>query len=211
MKRYLIILLLPMVVLADDDCRGNHNCTGGDGAGVTTVGVDSNVSITSPVSVESVSNFDSNVSHSSKAYAIGLGDVDINQCYRSYQALAWQDSRLNYWCVGESLDARGLHRAAALARCHIKGYRELFASHEECITENTMLPLADVPELAPVIDRDKEEFQRQWLEEQQEMIVDLQAKLENLEKEKQRPVNRTVVEQKPWLTAEQVQELRIAK
>jgi hypothetical protein len=77
-------------------------------------------------------------STSSRAYGFGLGDVDIAQCYRSYQLLIWQDSKINPFCVADSYDQKGLHVMAAVIRCDIGFIRKHFASTVECVDANTM-------------------------------------------------------------------------
>jgi hypothetical protein len=92
---------------------------------------------------------------SSRAMGFGMGDVDINQCYRSRSwSVLYQDTQPNYWCFANDLDARGNHEAAARVRCSIKKYARIFESQEQCLA----LSLTAVPEpVAPVIDDDDED------------------------------------------------------
>ena len=95
-----------------------------------------------------------------RAYALGLGDVDINDCYRSFQiAVLFQGSQLNYWCMADSLDAKGLHAAAAMTRCKLDGYRALFNNDMDyCIDMNTMAAFVPPPPPEPAaIDKDEED------------------------------------------------------
>lgn len=186
MKLLPVLLLLPMIAFADPDheCQGGHNCN--------DVFVDAGSSVT----VDG-GNF-SSVNHN-KSYAVGMGDVDIAQCYRSWQFLVFQDSKVNYWCMADSLDARGLHEAAARTRCSLKAYSKLFDSNEACIAASVMIPAP----IEPMLEQpsEEEEFQRQWLEEQQELIIELQTKIESLEKKPERKAApRTIIEQQPFLT-----------
>lgn len=196
--RMLILFFLPLAALADDGHGHNHHGDGGD------------VSVDTIVSSDSSSVLNNSVGgNTSRSYGLGMGDVDIAQCYRSYQVLIWQDSRANYWCMANDLDARGLHEAAARTRCSIKGYRNLFDTRQDCILASTASPLVTVPVPEPTVDEDHLD-EEEYHEEQQMLYEDLRAKIENLEGSLQnRPprVTERVVEQR-GLSAEQKAKLR---
>lgn len=118
----------------------------------------------------------------SRAYSLGLGDVDINQCYRSYQILIWQDSKVNKWCMADSLDAKGLHDAAALMRCSLRPVRALFGSDRECIAALTVREREVV--LAPVA------VEREVDDEDNRRLEALQARLEMIEQQRTQDAER---------------------
>lgn len=175
------IVLLVAPVWAGDDHRGGDVAAGSD-------------------SVASVRD-------TSRTVGLGLGDVDIAQCYRSYSVIVWQDSRVNPICLADSLDAKGLHETAAKVRCDIRAIRKHFDSDAQCVAANTVqVQVVAMPE--PEND-DEEELRRQQAEEQQELYADLLAKIQNLEEAQNRPrVTREVVQQRVGLTEEQKAALR---
>ena len=202
----MFLLLFVYAAQADGDCRGNQNCNGGGGDVVTDVAtsMSTDVSIDNPVSVNS------SISDSSRALGFGLGDVDINDCYRSFQVLVFQDSRANKWCMANDLDARGLYDAAARLRCSLKSYASIFPDHDTCVVSSTVR--VSVPVVSEPHD-DEDDDDRQT-----DMIMALQMEVEMLRDQFERtaarpaPVQRTVVEQKPLLTEDQKARLReIAK
>jgi hypothetical protein len=93
-------------------------------------------------------------SGSSNAFGVAGGDVDIAQCYRSYNYLiVWQDTKPNLLCQAELDDAKGLHKAAARKRCAVRAVARLYESHEECLAENTVSvapPQSPAPALAEI-------------------------------------------------------------
>jgi hypothetical protein len=179
----LALFLISLPLWAQDDCRGNRNCNDGIPGNVNT-----DVVIDNPVSV------DSNVSHSSRAYGFGLGDVDIAQCYRSWSALVVQFSQANLWCMANDLDARGLHDAAARTRCSVKAYRKNFPSRQDCIAGSTVVGLVVLEDIEPDrIDEDEEIHVEQMI-----AIDQLKEQVEQLQIAAQRP-RRAVVQQKPLL------------
>ncbi len=137
----------------------------------------------SSAAAESVSQSNNSIHDSSNAVGLGLGDVDINDCYRSYQVVVlWQGTQLNWWCVAREYDAIGLHEVAAQVRCDkIKGISKLFDDQESCIAANTLVakPQSEVLPAAQenIFEDDEEEFHV----EQQELYEDLRAKIQNLE------------------------------
>lgn len=190
----LLLLLLPGISLATDDCKG-HSCNGAD-----TV-----VNANSPVSVSST------VSDTSRAFGLGLGDVDINDCYRSYQVLIFQDSRANLWCMANDLDARGLHDAAARVRCSLNVYSKNFDSKETCIAASTVQVIVPVAE--DQVDEDEEEHKRELDMELALLRSEFEQKFEQAQA-RPAPAPRVVervIEQKPLLSQEQIDALRIKK
>ena len=128
--RFWFLLLLPAFAYASGDCRGDGSC------------VEASAEI---VTGDTVVQGDS-----SRAFGFGLGDVDINQCYRSYQILIWQDTKANRWCMADGLDARGLPEAAARMRCSIRALRSLYPSESACIAAVT------VPNPVPIVEEPRE-------------------------------------------------------
>lgn len=117
-------------------------------------------------------------STSSRAYGFGLGDVDIAQCYRSYQLLIWQGSQINPFCVADSYDQKGLHKMAAVVRCNIGFIRQHFDNDADCISANTMVIITPepLPIPTPVMTIPEEH-----IEEEQEIHSEVQQAYETLE------------------------------
>ena len=184
-----VLFFLSSVTWADGDpCKG-HSCNSGDDI---DIGLDASVVVGAPV-VGGATN-----------YATGLGDVDINDYYRSYQLLIWQGTQLNVPALAVYYDSIGLHAAAAEARCSVRGIRKIFKSEADCLIKNTALGLMTGVRLPPPTEvnknREEGEEERAWREEQQQMYEDLAAKYVSLE-QRPRVVKQTVVE-KPWLSPE---------
>lgn len=151
----------------------------------------------SDVTVDASSVLDNSVTgDSSKAFGFSMGDVDINDCYRSYQVLVWQDSRINRFCIAQHYAAMGNEDAYARTMCSIKAVRGLWDSRADCIAAHVVL----VPTAQPVSEHFEEE--EEFHEEQQVLYADLQAKIANLEQEqnqeaaRRRAVSRAVSEQR---------------
>lgn len=181
------IILMAAPVWADD-CKGN--CPGGSDSIVT---VDSDSTITN------------SLHDSSRAYGLGLGDVDIAQCYRSWQVIIYQDSKPNWFCLADSLDAKGLHAAAAELRCSVNSYRKILGPN--CVSLSTATPPSP-PEPMPEGHLDDE---REMHMEQMMLVEELRAKISELEAQQKRParpVVRQEVIEKGGLTEEQKAQLR---
>lgn len=183
--RYLILLLLPSIALADWRNPPDQ---------VTTTVTDGD---------QIVNAGDTNLSYGgSRAYGFshGLGDVAINQCLATQQwgsiIVSRQKVVLNRWCASEVYDAKGLHEVAARMRCTIPEVASLFASESGCLAANMVTPAPVPPEPPPVVSvpapMPVEEIVEEVLaaveeqhEEQMEMVVDLEAKISNLAQEKE--------------------------
>lgn len=118
----------------------------------------------------------------SRSYGVGLGsiDVDIAQCLGSESTgiivVQWQRLKENPWCMADTLDAKGLHEAAAKVRCSIKAYSGLFLDNQECMTLSTMIPKemnVERPTAMPESVEDDDEHDRE--------IEALYARLSDLE------------------------------
>lgn len=151
------------------------------------------------------------VSNSSRAYGFshGMGDVDINDCLASKQwstiLVSNQSVAPNLWCMAESYDARGLYRMAAFMRCDIEIVRNHFTSDQDCWDANTITPPADpLPAAADnSADEDEERYHAEQISRYEQLNDELEQLRASINKPAPRPVQRTVVEQKPFLTAEQ--------
>ncbi len=143
------------------------------------------------------------------AYGFGRSsfDVDLNQCMGSTSwdtiLVGRQKLVLNKWCAAESFDARGLHLMAAIMRCDIPEIAKHFT--DGCIEANTMRPVH--PEPPPMADVDDGEDER--IDSLYARLSDLEAQRQSdadkVQKAAQRPpeiIQRTVIEQTPFLTAE---------
>jgi hypothetical protein len=158
--RVFILLLFALPALADDDCRGNHNC--GDG-GSTPVDVSTNVG-----------------GSSTKAISVGGGDMDINQCLATHSVLfgLWQGTHLNKMCIADGLDARGKHEEAAEMRCSVRGFRKVYGSN--CVEETMIRPSSPPPPVVPTSGPLLEEVLIAQ-EEQEEEHESLEARLARIE------------------------------
>jgi len=177
---YLLVFLLAPVALASDDERGPNV----DVETVTTVNTTSNMT-----------GGDTNLTNStggnsSRAYGFGLGDVDIAQCYRSYQLLIWQDSKINPFCVADAYDQKGLHMMAAVIRCDIGFIRKHFDTDSGCLDANTMASavMPSTPDLGAVYEQaakdvkqthdDDDDERRAQIAEAQDYMRALEARLD---------------------------------
>jgi len=178
-----IVIFLMSPVWADDDHYSNYR------DGVT-------------------SSIDNSVSDTSRAFGIGAGDVDINECYRSWSVVLFQDSKVNKLCLARQQVAEGNFEAAAISRCSIRSVVKDYNDKAHCIRLNTAHLLAPPPAESRV-DDDEDDYR----EDQMMLFEDLQAKVRNLEqdyeKQMQAPpqvIRRTV--QQPYLSAEKKAKLR---
>jgi len=206
-QRTIIFICLSFIAsaaMADDDCKG-HSCVGGD----VTVGGDTINVGGDTVNVEGASLTGGDVNFSgSRAYAFGnsLGDVDINDCLASKQwntpLFGRQDTAPNLWCMGESYDARGLYKMAARMRCKIQLIRSDFATDEDCWAENTVTP-QPIAEREDRHDVDEEQLHVEQEQRYQVLNEELEQLKQIINRPAPKPVQRTVVQEKPLLTPEQ--------
>ena len=136
MKWIMLLVFAAGAVFASEDRKDPNVDVDVDVETITETVFNSNPTMNSNPVMNSTSNMTN--STSSRAYGFGLGDVDIAQCYRSYQLLIWQDSKINPFCVADSYDQKRLHTMAAVIRCDIGFIRKHFNSNESCIAANTM-------------------------------------------------------------------------
>jgi hypothetical protein len=133
----LILLILAAIVFvgainkawADDDCRGNQNCTDTGGGDIDITGGDVNV----PVEVNTdVTGGPVSVQHKSESLGIGLsnslGDVDIAGCLGSTQwatpLFSKQKLVVNWPCLAEFYLKNGKYELAAMAICNTEIIKE---------------------------------------------------------------------------------------
>lgn len=138
---FAVVIVFDIAYADGHECQGGHNCN------------DTN----STIAIDSSNVVSNSVSDSSRAYGFGLGDVAITQCYRSYQILIFQDSKINPICLADSLDAKGLHHTAAMVRCDIKAIRKHFDSDESCVQATTMQMIHPVAMESPKNDDEDNE------------------------------------------------------
>ena len=217
LRNLAIIILVGLLVIsmapvwASGDCKG-HSCN--DGGDINLTGGDVNVAANTSVDASGDVSFSSN--DTSRAFGFGLGDVDINDCYRSYQVLIYQDSKLNKFCVAQHYAAMGNEAAYQQVMCSIGAIKKLWDDKASCLAAHTLAVMPqqplDTPEKILEIDHDEDEEERFHVE-QQELYEDLLAKIRNLEEAQNRSpvVRREVVEQRVGLTAEQKAMLREVK
>lgn len=200
-----IIFFASAPLWAGDDYRGNNDPSNVNvDVGGSTINVQGGDLTGGPVNVSTGGN---------RSFAIGipgLGDVDIAGCLGSEQ---WtllvggkQKLVINWVCLTEFYLRNGQPELAAQALCNTEVVKE-YATEEEC--EEAHGFFADVVLAMAVKDSKEEDEEEEYHEEQMQMYEDMQAKIRNLEAELAkpkpvpRPVQKTVVEQKPLLTAEQ--------
>ncbi len=172
------LILVAGIALASDDERGPNV----DVETVTTMNNTSNMTGGDTTLTNSAGG------NSSRAYGFGLGDVDIAQCYRSYQLLIWQDSKINPFCVADAYDQKGLHMMAAVIRCDIGFIRKHFDTDSACLSANTMAVAVVLPELGALYDQaakdvkqthdDDDDERREQIEEAQGTLRSLEARLD---------------------------------
>lgn len=151
----------------------------------------------------------------SRSYGVGLGsiDVDIAQCLGSESTgiivVQWQRLKENPWCMADTLDAKGLHEAAAKVRCSIKAYSGLFLDNQECMTLSTMSPKeghVERPTAMPESTEDDDEHDRE-IEALYARLSDLEAETvearEAAERAARRPQTQRQVVQQPYLSEQQ--------
>jgi len=146
------------------------------------------------VDVDSASSVSNSVRDSSSALGLSSGDVDINQCYRSYNYLViWQDTKPNPLCVAQQLMAEGNYEAAAILRCEPRSIYRAFGGKERCIATLSATPEPVQATVVPVpeehFEEEEEYHEQQWLAYEQ-----LQAEVAQL---KQQPPERVIVQQVP--------------
>lgn len=126
-----------------------------------------------------------------RSYAVGLGsiDVDIAQCLGSEATgilvVQWQRLKPNPWCMADTLDAKGLHQAAAKVRCSIESYANLFDSDQQCRELSTMVSeefRVERPVEQPSAVEDDDEH-REEIDELYALVSDLQAETEKAKAE----------------------------
>jgi len=171
---FLLLVALLVILCAPVWASGGDNDTGPD------------------VDVDSASSVSNSVRDSSSALGLSSGDVDINQCYRSYNYLVvWQDTKPNPLCLAQQLMAEGNYAAAAILRCEPRTIHKSYGGKDACIAALAVSPPEPVV-VEPVIDTDDDDDdyrEQQWLAYEQ-----LQAEVEELKKA---PPERVIVQQVP--------------
>ena len=118
-----------------------------------------------------------------KAFSVGGGDMDINQCLATHSVLfgLWQGTHLNVMCVADGLDARGEHREAAEMRCSVRRFRKVYG--DNCV-EDTMFKSTPPPPAVPTSGPLEEVIivQQAALEEHEEEYESLENRLARIER-----------------------------
>lgn len=109
-------------------------------------------------------------------FAHSLGDVDLNQCMGSTQwgtiLVSKQKLVLNKWCAADSLDSKGMYKAAAMLRCSIKEVSKVLGS--TCIDALTVH--ADEVTSVPMTDEgDSDDDENERYELLYARLIDLEA------------------------------------
>ena len=139
------------------------------------------------------------------SFALGAGDVDIAQCYRSWSVILYQDSKPNLLCVADSLDAKGLYVAAARTRCSVKAYAKVFESVDECIELSTVEPYVE-PVAMPEPEDDDEDYHEEQQQAYAQDMAELESRLGAVESRRQTTkVTREVI---PFLSEEKRAKLK---
>lgn len=151
----------------------------------TDIELDSDVSVSNPVSVRDTS----------RAVGLAGGDVDINDCYRSWSVIVYQGSMVNKLCLAQQLVLEGNYQAAAELRCSVKSVRRAFGGGEKCVFALSVPPPEPVTSSELPLVEDHFEEEEEYHEEQQELYADLEAKIQNLEAERRAAARRSQQQQ----------------
>lgn len=118
---------------------------------------------------------------SSKAFGLGGGDMDINQCLATHSVLfgIWQGTHLNKMCIADGLDAHGKHEEAAEMRCSVRGFRKVYGS--DCVEETMIRPPPPSPPIVVPTSGPLLEEVLVAQEEQEEDYESLEARLARIE------------------------------
>jgi hypothetical protein len=138
---------------------------------------------------------------SSRAFGLSGGDMDINDCLATHSVLFgfWQGTHVNKLCEAERLNREGRYQSAAEMKCSVRGIRRVYG--DDCIDSVILTAPSEVVEVHL-------EDEEDWREEQAQMQIDYDARIEQLEQTinkpapKPRVIERTVVEKKPFLSDE---------
>jgi len=153
----------------------------------------------STVTTSSVLN--NSVRDSSRSFGLGAGDVDINDCYRSWSVILYQDSKVNKLCLADRQIAQGLYEAGARTRCSVRSVVKDYDNFDHCVRLNTVV-IYVAPAPAPEANFEEEEAEEEWREEQMQMQQDYDERIAVLEQRSSRPrVTREVIQQ-PFLSDE---------
>lgn len=120
MMFFLMLLVVPVFASPDIDIK--NELIGGD---------------------NTASNIATNSISGSRSYGFGMGDVDINDYYRSHQALFLQWTTPNLLSLAIYYDATGRYEAAAILKCSVKQVRKSLG--KDCQSLSTVDPKDLVP------------------------------------------------------------------
>ncbi len=135
-----ILIFMAAPVWASGDCKG-HSCN--------EPGTD--------ITVNPSSVLNNSVRDSSSSYGFGAGDVDINDCYRSYSVILYQDTKVNKLCLADQQIAQGLYEAGARTRCSIRSVVKDYDDFKHCVQLNTVVAYKPPPPPPPTVDKDEDE------------------------------------------------------
>jgi len=184
----MIVIFLAAPAWSDANCVG-HSCN------------DS----TPNISIDNASPVSNSVSHSSRAFGLSGGDIDIAQSYRSYSVLfgLYQDTKVNPLELARQLVAEGYYQEAAELRCAPRTVYKALGGKEACIAKFSLPPLA----LPVAAEEDNwEEEEEEWHEEQMQMQQDYDERIAQLE-QRPAPTATTIIKQSRF-TDEQKAALR---
>jgi hypothetical protein len=109
--------------------------------------------------------------------------------------------------------AEGNYEAAAKLRCQPRSVYKAFGGKDSCIAALSVTPSSVEATVVPVLD-DHFDEEEEWHEEQQQLQQDYDERIAQLEQRltaKPQVIERTVVEQKPLLSKELAEELKVKK
>lgn len=205
----LIVIMLPALTFADGDCKGNHPCTNTSGGSAAADASSSSMASANNTLNNAMSVETGAITYKSDSRALALSGADmaINDYYRTYSYAFGlvQDSKINPIAVAAYYDSIGMHDAAAVMRCSITDLAKRFEkAGQDCVAMNT----ATVVSAAPINHSDDE------YEELRDDYDELLNRLAELEQKTSvpppAPVQRTIIEQRSYLSAEQKAALREA-
>ena len=140
---------------------------------------------------------------STRAYSVGGGDMDINDCLATHSVLfgLWQGTHINKLCEADRLNRDGQYQAAAEMKCSVRSIRRIYGKN--CIERlklEAYVPVENEPAVIVEPDGDDEDWHREQIMIQEEYDARIAALEQRLE---QRATNtRTVVREKEWMTDE---------
>lgn len=174
---WFVLLLTP--AYADDDCRGNHNCTGGGDPVTATASASGTASANNqfaPTNTTTAETGPISYNNESRALALGnsLGDVDIAQCLGSTQwstpVFSKQKLVVNWPCMAEFYLRNGAYKQAAIALCNTEIVDD-YANEDECRAAHDFQPVTEPAPVSAALYSEQVALREQVEALQQQLVV----------------------------------------